>query len=197
MDKKFYIYLLLVSAGLFIIGLFYGINNSTAPDDESNIDLSGGVYIRMVYIGSSRCVYSNNRNTHKMVSDIKKRLENTFEEANENFLSTGISIDRSSVEGLNLLDKSGPYDEILVGGGSFNLGLIKYASGSTSTPKIIFLLEEYDTDLIGLNMSNFNSAQKPIKMYNGQYEIEDLYKFLNSTSREKIYQYFGLENNSI
>jgi len=197
MDKKYYIYLFLLSIGLFVIGFLYGINNSAPTDNESNIDLSGGLYIRMVYIGSSKCVYSNNRHTHKMVSDIKKRLESSFKETGVGFVSTGISTDRSSKEGLEFLKKSGPYNEILVGGGSFNLGLIKYVSGSTSTPKIIFFLEEYDTELIGLNISNFSNAQKRLNIYNGQYEIEDLDEFLKNSSRERIFQYFGLENKNM
>lgn len=193
MNKKYYFYLLGFSILLFSIGFLYGIKNGT-PNYKSNLDLSGGVYVRMVYIGSSKCVYSNNSHTHKMVSAIKKRMKSIFEEADVNFLSTGISTDRSSEEGLDFLKKSGPYDELLVGGGSFNLGVIKYVSGSTSTPKILFFLENYDTELIGLNMSNFDSSQKRLKMYNGQFEIEDLYKFLKNSSQASIFKYFDLKN---
>ena len=196
MNKKYYTLVLLFSAVLFVIGYLYGINidRNKITESESNIDLSGGSYIRMVYIGSSRCVYSNNSHTHKMVDAIKKRMENIFEETDVKFLSTGISTDRSSEDGLDFLKKSGPYDELLLGGGSFNLGVIKYVSGSTSTPKILFYLENFDTELVGLNMSNFDNSQKLIKMYNGQFEIEGLNKILKKSSQESIFKYFDLEN---
>lgn len=194
MGEKYYLSLFLVSFGLFLIGVLYGLEKSNSADHHSTetVDFSGGMYIRLVFIGSSDCIYANNSETHRMVSTIKNELSSVLEKASIQFITTGVSHDLSSTIGMNYLEKTGPYDEILVGGGPFNLGIIHYASSGLSTPRLLLFLEKYETDVFGMNMNNFYNAQELLKSYTGQYEIQDLYEFLQNTPEGEIIDYFGL-----
>ena len=114
-------------------------------------------------------------------------MENEFE-----FISTGISYDVSSKVALEYLDKTGTYDELLVGNGPFNLGTIQYTSGKSPTPLVLLYVENYETDLLGINMSNFNSSQKLIKTLTGQFGIQEFHDFLETASDDQVLDLFNI-----
>ncbi len=195
MGNNNYIFLILIaSIGLFVVGLIYGIEKSkdNAIETTYGIDLSGGQYVRLVFIGSSTCFYANNTETIYMVSNIKNKLKTVLEKDVIKFISTGISYDRSTTIAINYLKKTGPYDELLVGAGAFNLGIINYVSGSSSTPKVLIFHELYETDLSGLNINNLHSSQSLLKTYTGQFEIRNLYESIKYKSRDDLLMYFGI-----
>tara|TARA_R100001143_G_scaffold63595_1_gene73193 strand:- start:2291 stop:2890 length:600 start_codon:yes stop_codon:yes gene_type:complete len=196
MNKKEFTLLFLASIVLFLIGLIYGLKTNENADTTSmgSIDLSGGVYIRLVFIGSSDCFFSNNKETHHMISYIKSELDEAMKNASLKFISTGMSYDHSSNRAIEYLEKTGPYDELLIGGGAFNLGVINYTSGGSSTPKLMLFVEKYETDLIGLNMNNFKDSQHLLKTYTGQFEIQALYDFIKQSSDRDLAGYLGISN---
>ncbi len=180
---------------LFLIGLLYGVFKNYNHDSKSigSFDLSGGKYVRLVFIGSSDCFYSNNTETHKMIRYIKSELNNVLKDSSIQFISTGISYDHSPEVAINYLNKTGSYDELLVGAGPFNLGVINYVSGSSSTPKVLLFFEKYESDLFGLNLKNILASQNPIQTYTGQFEIQSLYEFVSYSSDKEIIEYLGIE----
>lgn len=176
--------------------MIYGFekNKSINSNLVNTIDVSGGTYVRFVFIGSSNCVYSNHEDTHRTVSSIKNELNSVFKQSPINFISTGITYDMSSIIGIQFLEKTGPYNELLVGAGPLNLGIINYSSRGSSTPRVLLFLEQYDTDVFGLNMNNFYDSQKLLKSYAGLYDLFELHDFLQSSSDHDIVKYFDLEN---
>lgn len=72
MNVERILYLACIAILLFIIGIFYGSDGHPFNKrvTEPTIDLSGGSYLRFVFIGSSTCPFSNNDDTHKMVTYI-------------------------------------------------------------------------------------------------------------------------------
>ncbi len=95
-EKIFYLFL--IAALLFITGLLYKNNGNFTSQTyrTSTVDLSGGDYLRFVFIGSSNCRFSNNDQVHEMVNYLKKNLEEIAESNSMNFISTGISVDSHS-----------------------------------------------------------------------------------------------------
>jgi len=189
MFKSIYVYAFLIII-LFVVGYIFGSLGiyQFSNDSQKTFDFSKGSLVRFVYIGSSKCIYSNNERTHEMVSYIKSELKSIYDSTNTKFFSTGISIDLNSEVGVPYLSKTGPYNEILVGGGPLNLGLINYSSGLSSTPKILISFEEYKTKMIGLNSKNLNDAQKMIKTFTGQIEIKSLYELLKNKNQNDIHE---------
>jgi len=193
-NKNFFLICLTASIALFISGLVYGFlsgHQSTSPSKKS-VDLSGGQYIRLVFVGSSTCSYSNNDVTISLIKNIKADLKNLSTNHDFEFISTGISYDVSSKVALKYLEKTGTYDELLVGNGPFNLGNIQYTSGMSPTPLILLFAENYETDLLGMNMSNFKSSQDHIKTLSGQFEIQEFHDFLETASENKVLEYFEM-----
>lgn len=194
MDKKFITYFVLGIFGFSVIGFLIGHFATYKFSDQNYepLDMSGGTYVRLVYIGSSNCYFSNARETINSVNYIKRDLKKLLNEHNINFLATGISVDISSDIAIEHIEKTGPYNEILVGNGPFNLGTIHYASGASPTPKIILFLEEYKTNLVGLKMDNLTKSQELIANYSGQYEIEDLKEYIETSSDSNILNFLNV-----
>ncbi|NBC28116.1 MAG: hypothetical protein GVY08_14735 [Bacteroidetes bacterium] len=185
--------------GSSLIFLFFGILigiftfNEIDSQKRETINLSGGKYVRLVFIGSSKCYFSNTRKTIRTIKNIKLFLKKFLDDKNVEFITTGTSFDYSSSDAITHLDKTGPYDEVLVGNGPFNLGIMQYVSGKSPTPKIILLLEEYESELVGLNMKNFIDSQSSIKTYTGQFEIQNLYEYLISNNEDEILEYLNIK----
>lgn len=194
MEGKFLKSFTVVAITLFLIGVLYGtfIIKKSNSNTVDTLDLAKGQYIRLVFVGSSTCGYSNNEETTSLIKNIKADFENLSMKNDFKFISTGISYDVSSKVALEYLEKTGTYDELLVGNGPFNLGTIQYTSGKSPTPLVLLYVENYETDLFGMNMSNFNSSQKLIKMLTGQFEIQEFHDYLEASSDDEILEYFEM-----
>lgn len=194
-NNKFLVYTILGSLVLFLVGLYLGLekNKQDALTTINRSSIPSGTYVRLVFIGSSSCFYSNNPDTHRMVRVIKSELEKMLVEESIHFISTGLSFDHSHANAVDYLQETGPYDELLVGGGAFNLGIIHYASGSSLTPMLLLFVESYDTEPIGLNYSNFTDSQRLLKSYIGQYEIEEFYDLITNRPQNDVVEFLGIE----
>lgn len=173
-----------------IIGLEKNDQSKIDIDDRSNFQ--DGTYLRLVYIGSSKCFYSNNPDTHHMIKAIKTNLESKLKKESIHFISTGLAYDYSHITAFDYLNKSGPYDELLVGGGSFNIGVIHYVSGSSPTPMLLLFKEVYNTQPVGLNLSNFLDSQHLLKAYTGQFEIKELHELIDSSTPNDVIKCLGI-----
>lgn len=127
-----------------------------------------------------------------MVSYIKNELNAVLSADSINFITTGISADVSGNIGRRYLELTGPYNELIAGSGTFNLGVINYASGAASTPQLLLIREEHQTDLIGLNINNLRDSQTLIKSITGQYEIQEFYEIVKKSSTKELLEWMGI-----
>lgn len=194
-NNSFFLSVLLACFFLFLAGLYFGLekNKEDALTTLNRSSIPSGTYVRLVFIGSSSCFYSNNPDTHRMVRVIKSELESMLIEESIHFISTGLSFDHSDTKAINYLQETGSYDELLVGEGAFNLGMIHYASGSSATPMLLLFVENYDAEPIGLNYSNFTDSQRLLRSYTGQYEIEEFYNLINNRPDIDVMQFLGIK----
>jgi hypothetical protein len=73
---------------------------------------------------------------------------------------------------------------------------IKYDQRAISlfnfTPDII-IHEQYEANLLGININNLNNAQHIIDTYNGVYEIEEFYQFVKNSTEEEVFASFDIQ----
>jgi len=189
--KKFYIFVSLIVT-FFLVGVLYSLTNNDKDINKSNY-LSQGQYIRFVYIGSSGCIYSNNQKTQKLIRGIKSSLNDKISGTKIKLITTGVSYDILSNLGIKHLKKTGQYDELLVGAGPLNLGILNYANEGLSTPKVILFFENYEIVPYGLSLSNFHNSQRLLGTYTGVSEINNLHSFVDSSSIEQIISHYKLD----
>jgi len=111
------------------IGIFFRGSSFFSKEKEyssSNIsDFKGGDYIQLVYIGSSGCGYCND-SLHKEIANLSNRLKEYSIISGKKFYTTGISTDVNTNQGIDFLIKAGNFDEIITGGGWYNMGANYY-----------------------------------------------------------------------
>ncbi len=191
-----YTVLFLIFMIVITLGFIHGFSKSNYMNYRSLPELNlseGGEVLRLVFIGSANCYYSNNKKNHYMVTFIKDKLRSELSNYSIDFFTTGVSFDNSSDTGFNYLKKSGPYDEIIVGGGFLNLGVLNYSRTGYSTPRIIIYKETYDANIVGLNLKSFEESQKLINTYNGFYEIKYLYNIVKNENNSDLLELLDIK----
>jgi hypothetical protein len=185
---------------LFIIGFLFVFEGSFFTETQKSdiTNMRGGTYIRLVYIGSSGCSFSNNKRTHQMVKSIKKFTKDFVHQEGYKFLSTGIAQDKLAFQGINFLQKSGPYDEIIAGGSWYNLGLFQYVwdtlPGIALTPQILLTLSEFRIVSAGEQIGNIKRNEILLKRFKGIKAIENLQKVVEENDLNKFKKTINLES---
>jgi len=189
---------ILIGIVLFLVGVYYALstnvvlfNKSSGTKQKTDItSLVNSTYIHFIYIGSSGCGYCNNPNTEEMIKYIKKYFLYIAHSHNLKYLTTGISTDIISRNGIKFLNKTGYYDEIISGGSWFNLGTNNYIwkalPGKAETPQILITLIKYHVMGGVENISNINRKEKVLKRIVGMYNIESFYKKIESNMKKQI-----------
>jgi hypothetical protein len=188
---------------LFVIGFMYiydgeNITLERAKYESDLTNISTSTYLRFIYIGSSDCGFCNN-NTHRKVRKIKKSLRELSDGKKYNFVSSGIALDTYGFSGLNYINKTKPYDEIIAGAGWFNLGAKHYiwdkspGKGKPATPQILITFNEFNV-IYGANsgLIDVERDEKILKRYIGVKELDRLYQLINKENNEVINRKFGL-----
>lgn len=126
--KEFIIFVIVftlsISIGIILRGSSFFSNEKIYS--SSNIsDFKGGDYIQLVYIGSSGCGYCND-SLHAEFVDLSDRLKAYSLNNGKKFYTTGISTDINPNKGMDFLEKAGTFDEIITGGGWYNMGVNYY-----------------------------------------------------------------------
>lgn len=100
-----------------------------------------GKEIAFIYIGSSRCGWSNVDYLPDMVEELKLRTRDKAFDHDRSFTVVGISKDWSVANGVGHLEKYGMFDEIMTGRSWLNEGMLKYVwneiPGVAATPQIL------------------------------------------------------------
>lgn len=104
----------------------------------------GSGEIVFVYVGSSRCVWSNLPETSQTVRDAKRMVASRAREAGMGFAALGIAVDPDAIAGWAHLEQFGLFDEAIVGKGWRNTGSRRYIygplSGSAATPQLLLTI---------------------------------------------------------
>ena len=145
--------------------LFYVVKGSITNDqfytvDTRRVDLDG-VYLRLIYIGSSDCIYCDD----KIDDKIKKIKDQIITQSldQHNYIFTGISVDSDANRGYNFLQQSGIYDEMIIGGGWSNLGVIKYVWSDLEhipvTPQLLITRSKIDVKHLDAGIGNLERSE--------------------------------------
>lgn len=151
--KKWIIIYFLVAVASFTLTYFDVIKFNISPDFITERDRFipelEKKHIKeyvLIYIGSSRCTYSNDPKIYRAVKDIKYQLSNISKENNAGFHSIGISAELNPNEGIQHLDNFGNFNEIISGAGWNSTGVVNYLqkySQDYATPSIIVTEKVY------------------------------------------------------
>jgi len=102
-----------------------------------------------IYVGSSKCIYSNGYEFYKFVRDVKYQLYKRLTDNNLGFHTIGISAEADPNAGINHLRNFGNFNEFISGSGWNNSGVTKYIleySQDYATPSILITKREYTDD---------------------------------------------------
>jgi hypothetical protein len=150
---KYYISIIV----LFFVGLFLSYSNILPFKSlyelfyyeeiyVSDFGSSSNIEITMIYIGHSRCIFSNSVNMYDAIEGAKITMKDFADENSYSFRVIGISTDNDPYIGFNYFKKFGYFDELILGGGWSNIGMMSMLGemgAETSTPQIITLIREY------------------------------------------------------
>lgn len=176
---------LALAFALFVFGLTIENENVKVENKTSDISYESGEneyeYIKVVYLGSSDCGFSNSDSNHESVISIKESMQELSFKFNFKLMFTGVSTDTTAHAGIRYLSKTGPYDEIVSGGDIYNVGLFNHVwnkDGSPSTPQLHILLEKYKIiEREGTKYGVIKDVEKTSKVIRsalGQNEIQEL-----------------------
>ncbi|MBD3615286.1 MAG: hypothetical protein HUJ22_01845 [Gracilimonas sp.] len=179
---------------IFIIGLLFGtiyFNQSTDQNyAQTDItDFTGGDYFHLVYIGSADCAACND-SLHKEIKVMKDRLREVSKLHDFRLMTTGISVEVNSTRGVEFLNKSGPYDEIIAGAGWYNLGVDNYIwnkfDGEGAIPQVLILKNKFHVNASTIGIMNIERNDSLLYRLSSYKSIKDFNHNMNS----KIEQIF-------
>jgi len=192
------IYELIIYVLVFLVGFLWIYDqksNDNYPSDINSLD--EGKYLRMVYIGSAGCSFSNNKNTHQIVKNLKRKLPKIAHANNLQFITTGVAVDKISQRGINYLQKSGPYDEVVSGTGWYNLGIKHYVweniQGTASTPQVLLTITKYEKETTGSQIGNIKRKENLLKRYRGVDQIKRLNDLVNVHEKDELTTLFNFQ----
>lgn len=104
----------------------------------------GGRELALVYVGSPTCAYSNSPRLRNMLDSAHRALRSEADAEGASFVSVGISVGGNVVDGLQHLERTGRFDEVVAGRGWHNLGALRFIhgdagghSGASVTPQVL------------------------------------------------------------
>lgn len=142
-----------------------------------------GEEIVLVYVGSSKCAWSNAEELPRIVDGLKQELLARARRAEKGFTAIGVAQDAVAANGVNHLLRFGEFDEIIAGRGWANTAIQKYVYGDlpgpAGTPQVLVVArtlghetghvivaeERILTRMVGLNeISEWAAAGAPLSV---------------------------------
>lgn len=162
---------------VFLMFLSVGCNNKGLDKPNGTDFRDDKPAIQLIYIGSNRCVYCSN-DFHNEVKILRSNLEKWAEFHDYQLISTGISVDVNSDEGIRFLQKSGPYDEIVAGWSWYNSGISHHVWNDKKTegfvPQIKLLkLKIHIAGSPSGNILNIEREEEPLKSLSNIKELKN------------------------
>lgn len=125
-----------------------------------------------IYVGSSRCTYSNNSEIYEAVKEIKYYLSKKAKEKKVGFHAIGLAAELNSSQGIQHLNNFGNFNEIISGSGWNNIGVLKYLqefSQDYATPSILVTERIYSDSSF-----RYLESEKLLLSVSGQHRILQL-----------------------
>ena len=144
---------------------------------------TSGYELLFIYIGSSRCGWSNIEELPKLVKSLKQKVKAFAEARGYRFVAVGIAAEWSVDDGIRHLAKFGGFDEIIAGRNWNNTGVIRYVwedlPGEAATPQVLIVRHRL---LIAPQMRVFESPQlltrkvgvDEIRRWNEHFQLRDV-----------------------
>lgn len=109
--------------------------------------------VSMVYVGSSRCLFSSPDSLATVVEAVKLSLARKAESLGYGFAAAGVSLDRSTTVGVEYLGQFGLFDELTVGRGWLNSAAMRYIwqdiPGMAATPQVLVTVRDFESVPVG------------------------------------------------
>lgn len=180
---------------VFLVGFLYAFDGYQKYHgngiDIANDVHNEGRYIKMIYIGSPSCQFSNTPENHDHMDFIKDYIRSKSDSSDLRFLSVGVSTGNNTNMGVKYLQNTGPYDQVVSGMGYYNIAAIDYVWESSpnqiSTPQIVILIFTYS--VVGTSTGTINNVSRKdslIYRLEGTDEISSFYNSLKDGSQEII-----------
>lgn len=163
------------------------IESETSRSDTTNqseraitFHAQGGEYLELVYIGDPGCAFCTDDSSIASVNQIINRLEDVASQQGKNIWLTGVVPTTNFEEAVEFVHKTGPYSEVSVGGGYFNLGHLAFVygesefSGPGMTPQILILETSMEIEPAGMTIGDVDVQRKVLKRFLGAEEINEL-----------------------
>lgn len=136
-----------------------------------------GGQLVMVYIGSSRCGYSNLPGLPRAVEDIKLHLKEEAEARGMSVKTVGVAIDWSTSAGMDHLSKFGSFDEVAAGSNWGSDSALRYLWSDegipAATPLILLYSRQYTAPADTIQNRYGEQARRTILVLRGSEEIID------------------------
>lgn len=104
---------------------------------------AGGPELALIFIGSSMCADANHPQLPEALERLKTLIRQKALATNRSFTTVGIASDLNVNAGTAYLKKFGAFDEVMIGRGWFNEGLMKYIwkdfPGAAATPQVVVI----------------------------------------------------------
>jgi hypothetical protein len=181
-----------ICLGLFLIGFILVYQNKLLVSDQPYRlqYIVDGKYLKLVFIGSSDCVFSNNDEMHSITLNIKKHLSELTRASNMKLMTTGITSDVNADIGYSYLQKTGPYTEIYTGASWYNLGLKRYIwkdfEAPSLTPQLLITLAEKNSFDAGGQLANVNIDEIIVIRLIGFHEIQEFHNKLQYYQSDEL-----------
>ncbi len=102
---------------------------------------TSGYETLFIYIGSSRCGWSNVEELPAVVKQLKQKVKAFADQQGDRFVAIGIAAEWSVDDGIRHLAKFGGFDEIIAGRNWNNTGVMRYVwqdfPGEAATPQVL------------------------------------------------------------
>lgn len=108
-----------------------------------------GEELLFIVVGSSGCRWSNTPELVQLVRRAREAVREEAETRGAGFATLGVAQDNGAQLGIEHLEKFGPFDELSVGRGWRNSGLLKYVYGAFPGPAVTPQILVMSRDLVG------------------------------------------------
>lgn len=141
--------LLAVAAGLVT-------RNMNISDPSPVKPVGTGGELVLVFIASSTCAGIDDPRLESAFDRIRDQLQQRAAADDRTFLTVGVFLDRRIEQGLELVRRFGPFDEVMIGRSWLNTGALKYIweefPGAASIPQLVLVKREAKMDrLVEIN----------------------------------------------
>ncbi len=131
----------------------------------------------LVYIGRSNCAWCNDARVPGLWAAFRDSILKVVEEYDSDVVEVGFAIDRDLRAGADHLDKIGTFDQVSIGGGWGNVGVLNWIidryGGPYSTPQVLLLVRWWTYSGVPPALKN-GEQQRLLARLSGLYDLSSV-----------------------